>query len=129
MSIRLIDLDPQFVTFNETTVNAPEGQTIPTIRRFERHVDTLAEAQGMFFGCPTCFVKNGNSMVGTHGIVVAFAHRGVPDHLGSHGRNGQPTRWGVSGTGYEDLTLTPSIDISENGDGEWHGFITGGAIR
>lgn len=120
--MKLLDLEPQFVTFHESANGS-------TQRRYERYVLTLAEAQGVFFGCPTCFVKNGNSMAGTHGIVVAFRDRGVPDHLGSHDRRGKPTRWAVSGTGYEDLTLSPSIDISESGAGEWHGHITNGEIR
>lgn len=33
----------------------------------------------------------------------------------------------VGGSGFEDLTLTPSIDASASG--HWHGFITNGGIR
>ena len=34
--------------------------------------------------------------------------------------------WTRSGTTFDDLTLTPSIDASASG--HWHGFITGGLI-
>jgi hypothetical protein len=90
-------------------------------------VDTLAEAQGIWFLCPKCFAANGGA-VGTHAIDVSFAGRGVADNQGSHGRDGQPTRWAVSGTGFEDLTLSPSIDLAGR-DGKgccWHGFVTHG---
>ena len=111
--MRLTELEPQFVR------HAP-GQMI--------HVAMLVEAQGLWMLCPTCFAKN-NGPVGTHGLIVTFRDRGVPDALGSHGKNGVPSRWTVTGTGYDDLTLSPSIDISKDGDGEWHGYIINGEIR
>jgi hypothetical protein len=35
--------------------------------------------------------------------------------------------WGRSGTTFDDLSLSPSIDASAHG--HWHGFITGGEVR
>lgn len=82
-------------------------------------VPTLAEAQGIFFGCPKCN--------GTHIVEVTFRNRGVPDHLGTHNKKGEAVRWEVSGAGVSDLTTQPSILIE--GGCEWHGFVTNGEIR
>lgn len=72
------------------------------------HVDTLADAQGIRFRCP-CGAG--------HALVVWFDGRGVPaDEI--------PTpRWQVSGSGYADLTLSPSLDA-----GCWHGFVRSGDV-
>lgn len=107
--MKLTDLGPQLLVHEER-----DG------RQINRKVDTLAEATGMFFLCPGCYAKNGGP-VGTHGIIVTFADRGVPDHLGSHGSGGGPSRWKVSGSGLHDLSTQPSIDV-----GCWHAYITNG---
>jgi hypothetical protein len=90
--------------------------------RVNVHVKTLEEATGIFFLCPACFAKNAGP-IGTHGIIVTFKDRGVPNDLGSHDKDGNPSRWGVSGTSIDDLTLTPSVDV-----GCWHGHVTAGRI-
>lgn len=139
---RLVDLDPQFVRYSEepqevhiaTMPTASEQETsawaaagYPSERRTElreihHHVQTLAEAQGIWFTCPAC---------GNHQVAPAFAGRGVPDNLGSHNREGKPSRWTASGTGYHDLTLQPSIDLSgpPASSCQWHGFISDGEAR
>ena len=109
MPIALVDLKPEFLIHEWI-----DG------RQINRHTDSLAEATGVFLLCPACFTRNGGP-VGTHGLIVTFADRGVPDHLGSHGSKGQPTRWQVRGSGLHDLTTTPSIDV-----GCWHGYLTDG---
>lgn len=100
--MRLVDLDPQFIRY------APKALV---------HVATLAEAQGIRFDDP----------LGMGSLsVVWFRDRGVPDDA-----DPGPLRSTVAaGTGYGDLTLTPSIDQSCGGKypGEWHGFITGGEV-
>lgn len=116
IDMRLSILEPQFVK-----------HTLGDNKKIDIHVHTLEESNGIFFLCPVCWNKN-NGPVGTHGIVVTFHGRNVPDELGSHNKEGQPTRWNVSGNSYENLTLTPSIDISRNLPGEWHGFITNGEV-
>lgn len=88
-------------------------------------VETLEEAQGIEFLCPKCFVVNGGSR-GTHWCNVSFEGRGVAPELGSHGTHG-PSRWGVTGTGFGDLTLSPSI-LLDGGCG-WHGWIQAGEVR
>lgn len=110
--MRLVDLEPQFHTY------LPGGDL--------GKVESLEHAHGIWFLCPACYVKN-NGPVGTHEVLVWFADRGVA-------MEATPTpRWHVSGgTGYVDLTLTPSIDCTKNAQGivdcphEWHGFITNG---
>jgi hypothetical protein len=86
------------------------------------HPATLGEAQGIWFLCPGCFAKNGGP-VGTHMTMVSFAGRSVPEDQGSKNREGQPSRWTASGTGYMDLTLSPSIDT-----GCWHGWVKNGEV-
>jgi hypothetical protein len=106
--MKLAELEPQF-----TRIASPGHY---------EDVATLAEAQGVMFLCPKCFAKNGGN-VGTHSIMVWFRDRGVPaDEVPG------PGRWIATGTGYEDLTTSPSINL-ENPDHvgcEWHGFVTNG---
>lgn len=103
----------------------------PTPLRYEFHpVMTVAEADGIDFLCPLCFEKNGGA-VGTHHVMVTFADRNVPDEAGSRGKAG-PTRWTASGTGLDDLVLTPSILLNESQPPEqgchWHGFVGSSGI-
>lgn len=85
-----------------------------------RHVDTLAEAHGIWFDCPECWRKNGGP-VGTHGVCIWFTGSPVPPHLGLNNA-GQTVRWTVAGgTGLNNLSLTPSILLQ--GGCNWHGFV------
>ncbi|HEY1772412.1 MAG TPA: DUF6527 family protein [Gammaproteobacteria bacterium] len=91
------------------------------------HPATLAEAQGIWFLCPRCFVKNGGP-IGTHEVLVWFADRGVPAEA-------EPSpRWTVSGTSFDDISLDPSIDCTKDKQGnvahpeEWHGYLKNGEI-
>lgn len=81
-------------------------------------VGSVVEAQGIMFQCPVCFVKN-SGPVGTHYVLVWFADRNVPED-----RTPKP-RWKVTGSGVDDLTLTPSIHLTGEGCG-WHGWIQNG---
>jgi hypothetical protein len=81
---------------------------------------TIETAQGIRFLCPVCFQKHGEA--GTHSVLCWFKGRGVPDGL-SPG----PGRWTPSGTGFADLTLAPSVNLSGPGCG-WHGFLTNGMV-
>ena len=84
-------------------------------------VDRLVDAQGLDMLCPKCWAANGNSAVGTHHVRVWFAGRGVGD-----AELPKPGRWVVSGLGFVDLTLSPSILLT-SGCG-WHGFVTVGQV-
>lgn len=115
MNLNLADLEPEWCKdYN------------PTIRGF-KHTELGSEAQGIWFLCPVCFVKNKGPM-GTHMVLVWFKDRGVPD-------TAEPLpRWTATGTTFFDLTLMPSIDTTKNKAGEvvnpheWHGFITAGKV-
>jgi len=138
--MKLIELQPRFVRYEtriETYAVANGDHTTwrergcPTHevtgpRHYSEFVDSIAEAQGIWFLCPLCFQTNGGD-VGTHWCEVTFANRGASDEQGSHGHDGKPTRWDMSGTNFQDLTLTPSIDLVDGC--AWHGYITNGEIR
>lgn len=98
--MKLADLKPEFVRF------APELVTQHMHKR--EVVATLAEAQGIRFRSP------GNPDLA---LCIPFAGRGAPaDENGG-------IQWGVSGTGFVDLTLTPSVNTRQ-----WHGFVTNGEV-
>ena len=83
--MRLLELEPKFVV---TTENGC------------RWVETLAEAQGVIFSCPRCFVNLGNTLVGAHSIICWSSSRGArPD------ATPLPGRWALTGTGFDDLSL------------------------
>ena len=106
--MKLTELEPQFLRIE------PDGHY--------PYVSTLAEAQGIEFLCPKCFREH-DGPAGTHIVVVWFRDRGVPsDELPL------PGRWGVSGSGFEDLSITPSISLenSTKVGCQWHGFVTNG---
>ena len=105
--MRLTQLEPQFV------------------KRLEagsfRHVDALADADGIYFVCPICFVTNGG-LVGSHSILcwrptvpLDEFHRG-------------PARWQFHGTGYADLTLSPSVLLPGDDGCKAHFFVRAGEI-
>lgn len=114
--MKLTDLEPRWVGYISGGLWKP---------------GTFKEAQGVFFLCPSCFIKN-NGPVGTHALIIPFANRGAPETC----------CWQASGTDLTDLTLSPSINVhptpvtkdtlpefvNELCKG-WHGFITNGEIR
>lgn len=112
--MRLLELEPQFMRYEDRD---DSHYTIP--------VNSLSEAQGIWFLCPKCFVQNKGN-IGTHMVDVTFAGRGALDSQGSHGNDGKPTRWVVSGTDFSNLTLQPSVLLE--GGCAWHGFVTQGNI-
>lgn len=91
--------------------------------RFAR-AESFGEAFGVMFLCPHCFQANGGP-VGTHAVIVWWKDPG-PDLL-----DGNPL-WKATGTGINDLTLHPSIDLTKDRkgrpikDGCWHGFVKSG---
>jgi|SRR5581483_523604 len=108
--MKLIDLEPRL--FRLADINGDSAS-------LER-VDSLAEAQGIRFVCPKCFVSN-NGPIGTHYIICLFRDKGIPNNIMQ-----TIARWFVSGKDFSDLTLTPSILLPDNC--MWHGFITNGMI-
>lgn len=106
--VKLLELEPQFMRVTEP-------------KKRYANVDDLASAQGLLLLCPACFTKNGDSNIGVHSVLVWFRDRGVPDD-----EEPLPGRWEVSGTGYADLTLKPSVHVTKGC--MWHGFITAGEV-
>ena len=136
--MKLIDLEPEFERWFKGIADEHLGQTLPdgTIQwgGFETdyiaHPDNLAEAQGLCFLCPKCFleaekVRAAGGRMGVHSVEISFAGRGLQDDQGMRNKDG-PVRWQVSGTGFDDLTVTPSILVL-TGCG-YHGFITNGEV-
>lgn len=101
--VPLVELEPQWI------VSTDEGL---------RRVDTIAEAEGIMFLCPKCYLDNGGS-VGTHAVICwsPKAPASVPPG---------PARWTMTGTDYGDLTLSPSIQITSGC--MWHGFVKDGEV-
>ena len=98
----------------------------PTERVFKRvdylvDVDRIAEADGVTFLCPVCFVANGGS-VGTHSV-CCWRPR-VPQTV-----KPVPGRWEFQGTGIDDLTLVAgSSSVLLQGPCGAHFFVRNGAI-
>ena len=87
-------------------------------------VEKFAEAHGVEFLCPKSFAKNGGPK-GTHSVYVWFEGSPVPGHIGQN-KQGQTVRWKASGSGLDDLVLTPSIQEQDEGSLDlclWHGFV------
>ena len=104
-AVMLLDLEPRLV------LRTPTGF---------REVDSLSVAQGIVFLCPRCSVPHAGG--GAHYVLVWFSGRAVPDE-----ETPGPGRWGVSGHGLADLTLSPSIHL--RGGCGWHGFVDCGVVR
>jgi len=83
-------------------------------------------AQGVLLYCPCSFGNDKHA----HGLIVPFANpRNAPQcpaNFGPSARDGSRPRWTMTGTGLDDLTLTPSVDVGEPSC--WHGFITNGDV-
>lgn len=109
--LRLRDLDAEFVQRW-----AREGQT-----GWSR-VDSLAEADGVWFLCPKCYLANGGE-IGTHHVLCWFVGK-VPDDVAP-----RPGRWVPSGTGIDDLTFVgpAAASVLLTSGCQWHGYIRNGA--
>jgi hypothetical protein len=89
---------------------------------------TIDGAQGIVLYCPCGYGKPDEH---AHDLLIPFANpRNAPPCPESHGpfsRDGKTRpRWTMTGTGLDDLTLTPSVDVGKTSC--WHGFITDGVV-
>jgi hypothetical protein len=110
--MQLLELEPQFLRYDKRE----NGVHLV-------HVESLTEADGIFFVCPKCFAANGGSRIGVHGVICWFEDR-VPDDA----RPG-PGRWKPQGTGYVDLSFVPgkhSNSVRLTAGCAWHGFVQNG---
>lgn len=139
MKIKLTDLEPQFLRYEERmdtwevvdrqpnpgedTESVPH-HTVTKMRAYWPFVKDIKDAQGIEFLCPLCFEKN-KGKVGTHAVICWSRSKGVPDKA-SPG----PGRWRLVGMGYNDLSLMEepgkSRSVKLEGGCNWHGFITNG---
>ena len=107
--MKLADLEANFVKTCDADV--PRHSLLdlpPTTSPFD--------ADGIMFICPLCQ---------SHSILVWFKDRSVPAYY-------EPkARWGASGTGLHDLTVTPSINLDVPGATgcKWHGHIINGEAK
>lgn len=137
--MKLSSLNPQFYRYDRrmTDVELCVGDQAtwrergcPTekkkeLRDYRIPVNNIEEAQCVWFQCPKC-VREKGTVVGCHFVEVTFADRGVLPGQGIKNKSGEDIRWNISGTNYNDLTVTPSVLI-QGGCG-WHGFITAGEV-
>lgn len=126
--MKLTDLEPQWVNHTEggghhrfCDVHSHVNHDAEDVEEgYHNEAEDFAHADGVTFLCPTCFKKN-NGRVGTEHVLVWF--RGRPN-VPADAVPG-PGRWGASGTSFDDLTLTPSVNVSHE---HWHGFVTNGEV-
>lgn len=99
-----------------------------------RHVETMAEAQGVMFQCPKCavgaeaFTRDGKSgYIGVHYVLCWFKEpmngKEVPDDL-----DPKPGRWHAVGDTIDNITFTGPGAYSvllTSGCG-WHGYVANG---
>jgi hypothetical protein len=106
--VRLLDLEPRF-------------EKIVEPNKLYHGVDSIAEADGVLFLCPKCFVEN-SGPVGTHSV-LCWRPR-VPQT-----EFPVPGRWEFEGTGLHDLTLVAgSSSVLLTGGCNAHFFVRQGEI-
>lgn len=116
---RLVDLDAHLLAY------APEkDENGKPLHRFKEDVP-MSLAHGIRFACPKAFAIN-HGLAGTHMIQVYFAGSPVPPELGRN-RKGEPVRWQASGSGLDDLSLSPSIQEDDD-ICKWHGWVGNSGI-
>lgn len=123
----LAELEPQFYRreVRSCHVGAVGCSTVSehTEHEFFIPVDLVAEADGVMFLCPKCFVENGSSNAGTHQVLCWQPH--VPPDIAP-----KPGRWKFVGTGYADLTLVAgSSSILLTAGCRAHFFVRNGRIE
>lgn len=107
MDVPLVDLKPTFLKRVDDQIFV-EGVS-------------FADADGLMFLCPKCFVEGGRVSRGVHSVICWKPH--VPQTTSPI-----PGRWNMQGTGLHDLTLVAgSSSIALQGEGcKWHGFLQNG---
>lgn len=99
-----------------------------TDKSLRRQGAQIEGAQGLVMYCPCAY---GREDARAHGLIVPFANpRNAPalpaDHGPTRRHSDVHTRWEMSGSGLDDLTLSPSIDVGEPSC--WHGYIKNGEV-
>lgn len=146
-TIPLLELRPQFFRLDlrpETWTEHKPGKwlgdrnhkhtgkcwhEVSGFRHYHVPVEMMAEAQGIQFLCPVCFLNNGRNGDGVHQILLWSRSRGVPDDA-----DPGPGRWKMVGTGFADLTLdadppSKKRSVLLTGGCRWHGYVTKGVVN
>lgn len=110
------------------------GRIAANGKSYWRQGSTIEGAQGLVMYCP-CAYRDDNR---AHGLIIPFANPrnapACPSGFGPIARKEKPEdpdvhpRWTMSGEGFDNLTLTPSVDVGGKGSSCWHGFITNGEV-
>lgn len=74
---------------------------------------------GVTFLCPHCLAER----LGVHFHYVGRGLIGIHEPSTLHVADGTKI-WDLTGTTFDDLSLSPSVDASASG--HWHGFVTDG---
>ena len=103
-TIRLADLEPVFVKWD---TREPTSYI---------EVSDIKDANGVQFYCPRGGEKACHLLIWTLGVPLSMSPT--------------PGRWTMCGTSLQDLTLYPSVDVSNNSCGcGWHGWVEKGICR
>ena len=122
----LRELQAQFLAYREETPAEMFARGVAVPADFFMHVDSLAQAHGIRFLCPKSFATNGGPE-GAHSVQVYFAGSPVPQYIGKN-KEGKTVRWIATGTGLDDLSLTPSIQEQDD-ICKWHGFVGSSGVK
>src|SRR6267142_3438022 len=120
--MRLTSLQPQWVNYESASYvdrftdlhTHVEYDQEEVAEGYHDQLEEFAKADGVMFLCPVCFVKNGGP-VGTESVLCWFANKPYIPASAIPG----PGRWTASGSSFDDLSLSPSVNVS---NGHWHGF-------
>lgn len=111
--MRLTDLAPEWISLSPTKMK----RTQPGV--------------GVSFHCPACLEDGHHHRIGVLFLNTLDSAPSVPavDGLAYSGEeiedyNNEGNRWARSGLTFEDLTLSPSLEL----DGHWHGVISCGEV-
>jgi hypothetical protein len=116
--------------FEDAPCEDPEclGMAKPHVHSgHSRHGPEIDGAQGLILYCPCAYGTDK-----AHGLQIPFSNpRNAPTCPPNHepwsrSMKTHP-RWTMSGTGLDDLTLTPSVAVGEPEC--WHGYIENGVVR
>jgi hypothetical protein len=122
--MKLRELDAHFIKWRlqpasdeDKALNPQFGQDWK--QNIFQHVESLVAAHGIMFICPKS-IADGHQ----HHVLVFFTGSPVPPDIGTN-KEGKTVRWIPTGTGLDDLTLSPSI-LSQDTTCQWHGWVKNG---
>lgn len=125
--MKLNELEPQFLkvvvrkaTMEDSIVDDGKEHI------FFEFVESFALAHGIRFNNPKYKIQHPENPPSWSPVYIFFAGR-VDEVQGiCRDTEGNEVRWRASGTGFDDLTLDPSIWVDKPKG--WHGFVKNGEI-